>query len=44
MLFLLMLSFNTWALDKPEGEVKVERHLENYNIRARNSAELRAAM
>lgn len=39
-----MLSINTWALDKPHGEVKVEQALENYNIRARNSAELRAAM
>jgi len=39
-----MLSLDTWALDKPQGEVKVERKLENYNIRGRNSAELRAAM
>ena len=39
-----MLSFNTWALDKPKGEVKIEQTLENYNIRGRNSAELRAAM
>ena len=39
-----MLSLDAWALDKPEGEVKVEQTLENYNIRGRNSAELRAAM
>ena len=39
-----MLSLEAWALDKPQGEVKVERKLENYNIRGRNSAELRAAM
>ena len=39
-----MLSLDAWALDKPEGEVKIEQTLENYNIRGRNSAELRAAM
>ena len=39
-----MLSLDAWALDKPQGEVKIERKLDNYNIRGRNSAELRAAM
>ena len=39
-----MLSLAAWALDKPQGEVKVDQKLENYNIRGRNSAELRAAM
>jgi predicted secreted Zn-dependent protease len=44
VLFLLMVSITTWALDKPKGEVKVEKQVENYNIRGRNSTELRAAM
>lgn len=39
-----MLSLDAWALDKPQGEVKIERKLDNYNIRGRNSTELRAAM
>ena len=39
-----MLSLDAWALDKPQGEVKVERKLENYNIRGSNIAELRVFM
>ena len=44
ILALKMLLVDAWALDKPQGEVKVDQTLENYNIRGRNSTELRAAM
>ena len=44
ILAILILPRATAAQEKPRGKVEVTRKVEYYNVRGRNSAELRAAM